>query len=116
MVENEKEIEINGQKFVIKKFTFGQMNQIINVGMGNTPEHPRADELFKKIILFGLKQAPFLITPEHIDNLPVDVGYALLNEISNFNELFEMTDSLKKTNLDKNIGMFGSLAQTQTQK
>ena len=102
-METEKEIIIDGQKYVIRKLTFGQVNKLSNLSMNSTPEHPRNDEIARTIVMFGLKSAPFPITAENIDNLPAHVGLQLIREINEFNgEL----DVVKKTNSE----MYGNTA------
>ncbi|MEM4161442.1 MAG: hypothetical protein QW531_05615 [Thermoplasmata archaeon] len=92
-MEGEKEVEINGQKFVIKKLTFGQMAKIANLVARNTPEHPCTDEIMEQMVLFGLKSAPFTINIENIRNLDFTVGFKLFKEIEEFNQPL---DELKK--------------------
>lgn len=89
----EKEVVINGQKFVIRKLTFGQMAKIANLVERNTPEHPCADEILEQTVLFGLKSAPFPINLENIRNLDYEVGFKLFAEIQEFNKPM---DNIKK--------------------
>lgn len=93
-MELDKELEINGEKYVIKKLTFGQLAKLTNLANSS-----RLDELLITTVMFGLKSAPQMpITKDYIENLPMDVGQKLFEEISKFNQPL---DDLKKTELDK---------------
>jgi len=83
-----KEIELEGTKYIIKKWTWGQVSKIMT-NAGTAPESFFIDALF-----FGLKSPS--LSREAVSKLPADVGSELFEKILDLNNIEKLMKGITK--------------------